>query len=279
MKLLQSALGVAAIAIFSGGLGAEHLPSTAPAGFSPAQRQVADEIISIFENDTPELQYAYIQNLHDGRGYTAGRGGFTSATGDMLSVLQAYGRAVPGSSLSKYIPLLSSKQTKGDDDVSDLAGLPTEWSAAAQDPLFRKAQDAVVDEQVFDPALKHWREEGCRSPAGLLILYDTVMEHGDGNDADSARAILEKAKEMAGGNPASGVKESEFLHTVLSVRRSDLIHPADAESMSVWAASVSRCDALEQLLDSHNMDLATPLELTVFNETWRITPDGGHRVD
>ena len=52
--------------------------------FTQEQRIIADQIMSVFENDTPAIQYGYAENLHDGRGVTAGRAGFTSATGDML---------------------------------------------------------------------------------------------------------------------------------------------------------------------------------------------------
>src|SRR5579862_8416717 len=48
-----------------------------------AQRRRADQIISVFENDTIELQYGYTEELDDGRGLTAGRAGFTTATGDL----------------------------------------------------------------------------------------------------------------------------------------------------------------------------------------------------
>ena len=46
------------------------------------QKRRAEELTSIFENDTIELQYAYTEDLHDGRGITSGRVGFTTRDGD-----------------------------------------------------------------------------------------------------------------------------------------------------------------------------------------------------
>src|SRR5262245_25810326 len=46
--------------------------ASVPGGLDRAQKRRADRLISIFENSTPVIQYAYIENIRDGRGYTAG---------------------------------------------------------------------------------------------------------------------------------------------------------------------------------------------------------------
>ena len=48
----------------------------------------------------------YIEDIHDGRGYTGGIIGFTSATGDMLDVVRIYARALPGNPLAPFLPAL-----------------------------------------------------------------------------------------------------------------------------------------------------------------------------
>ena len=58
--------------------------ATPSSGLNPEQRHRADALISIFENGTPKIQYGYAENIRDGRGITAGRAGFTTATGDAL---------------------------------------------------------------------------------------------------------------------------------------------------------------------------------------------------
>ncbi len=58
--------------------------------FNQQQRLIADQFVSIFENGTSEIQYGSAEDIGDGRGITAGRAGFTSATGDMLIVIEKY---------------------------------------------------------------------------------------------------------------------------------------------------------------------------------------------
>lgn len=57
-------------------------PAAAQSAESAAPRGIIEQLTSIFENDTPELQYTYCQNIHDRRGYTFGFAGFTSGTFD-----------------------------------------------------------------------------------------------------------------------------------------------------------------------------------------------------
>src|SRR5262245_33374802 len=49
-------------------------------GLDADQRRRVDQLISAFENSTTEIQYDYAENIDDGRGVTAGRAGFTTAT-------------------------------------------------------------------------------------------------------------------------------------------------------------------------------------------------------
>src|SRR5687767_7600966 len=55
----------------------------------------AAQITSTFENATVKLQYDYAENIGDGRGITAGRAGFTSATGDLLLLVRRYTEMKP----------------------------------------------------------------------------------------------------------------------------------------------------------------------------------------
>ena len=74
--------------------------------FSQEQRNIADQIISVFENNTPVIQYVYSEHLHDGRGITAGHTCFTSAAGDRLEVIKRYTVTVPDNPLAVYLPRL-----------------------------------------------------------------------------------------------------------------------------------------------------------------------------
>lgn len=110
------------------------------------QKHRCEEYTSIFENDTTELQYSYCENIHDGRGYTAGRAGFCTGTGDAVEVIRKYSAIKPDNLLKKYIKELEILSKHESGDTSKLHGYCTAWKEAAKDPEFRKCQDEVSDE-------------------------------------------------------------------------------------------------------------------------------------
>ena len=64
------------------------------------------ELVSSAENSSLDwkAQYTYIEDIGDGRGYTAGIIGFCSGTGDMLELVEEYTERKPGNVLAKYLP-------------------------------------------------------------------------------------------------------------------------------------------------------------------------------
>src|SRR4051794_21648611 len=84
-------------------------PTSQPDGLDdPAKKEIAMEIVSSNENSSLDwrAQYKYIEDIHDGRGYTAGIIGFCSGTGDMLEVVRAYVKARPHAALRRFLPAL-----------------------------------------------------------------------------------------------------------------------------------------------------------------------------
>ncbi|MGE3802961.1 MAG: chitosanase, partial [Candidatus Kapaibacterium sp.] len=114
--------------------------------FTSEQRRVADQIVSLFENDTTAIQYGYAENINDGRGITAGRAGFTTATGDLLLVVERYTNVVPANGLAQYLPRLRELADAESGSTSGLEGLEVAWKKGAEDSIFRLIQDSVVDE-------------------------------------------------------------------------------------------------------------------------------------
>src|SRR4029453_17059895 len=94
-----------------------------------------------------------IEDIHDGRGYTAGIIGFCSGTGDMLQVLRAFTRARPDNRRRRFIPAL-----RGATGSASHKGLGTRfvaaWRRAAKQRAMRRAQDAERDKVYFRPAVK-----------------------------------------------------------------------------------------------------------------------------
>lgn len=230
-------------------------------GLSAAQKLRAEQITSVFENDTIELQYAYVEALDDGRGYTAGRAGFTSGTGDMLEVVQRYTEIVPDNLLAPFLPRLEELAAAESGEITGLEGLPEAWMTAAEDPQFLEVQDAVVDEEYYDPAVVRWQDSGLATALSLAALYDAIIQHGEGEDPDGLPAMMDRASEAAGGDPASGVDEAEWLGAFIVVRHDTLLNAFDPDTREEWAEGADRTEVFQQLLDDENFDLHGPIEI------------------
>ncbi len=83
----RSRAAVTAALVLAVGAGAQTSAGAAATGLAiPAKKEIAMRLVSSAENSSLDwrAQYRYIEDIHDGRGYTAGIIGFCSGTGDML---------------------------------------------------------------------------------------------------------------------------------------------------------------------------------------------------
>ncbi|ORY06450.1 glycoside hydrolase, partial [Basidiobolus meristosporus CBS 931.73] len=137
----------------------------------------AEIITNVFENGDEVYGYAACERLNDGRGFTCGRIGFTSGTGDALIVLQKYEEIAPRSVLSRYIPTLERIDTLAQcdsrrDNTSELVDFDRAWiRTSCHDARFNRIQDRINDDMYFTPALKFARKMGIRSNLGMAIFY------------------------------------------------------------------------------------------------------------
>jgi chitosanase len=231
------------------------------AGLSHAQRVRVDKLISQFENSTSVIQYCYVEALDDGRGYTAGRAGFTSATGDLLEVAARYTRVAPDNPLADLLPRLRELARDGDGSIDGLESLPGAWKQACRDARFRRIQDAVVDREYYNPAVRAWRKLGLRRALSLAAIYDAEIQHGGGPDHDGVPAMLRRATAAAGGTPRRGVSEKHFLRAFIRVRRATLAHAHDPSTRAAWAQTVERADVWLQLLRTGQWAMASPIRV------------------
>lgn len=240
--------------------GAEASPARV-GGLTRGQRRRSDKLISQFENSTSKIQYCYIEGLGDGRGYTAGRAGFTSATGDLLEVAERYMKIAGENALSPLLSKLRELAAHEGGSIDGLERLPSAWRTTCRDPRQRRVQDAVVDENYYLPAWRHWRNLGLRTALSLAAIYDADIQHGDGEDADGVPAMLRRAKKKARGTPRGGVSEVRFLRAFLRVRRATLAHAHDPSTRAAWAHSVGRVDAFRYLVRTKQWRLASPIRV------------------
>lgn len=270
---LCSSLALAAVLAGCGGDSVERCtsPGTGVAlTLNAQQRVIADQVVSVFENDTPVLQYGYAENIHDGRGITAGRAGFTSATGDLLAVVERYSLRVPGNGLAVYLPRLRQLAPQASDSTDGLEGLEAAWQVAAADTAFRRVQDEIVDQEYYLPAVEHAANLGLACPLGLLALYDTSIQHGDGDDPDGLPAIIATATREAGGTPGSGVDDQAWIRAFLAARRAVLLNPSDPSTKDAWAESVGRVDALLAIVNAANFALTPPIVINPYGTSYSL---------
>ncbi len=135
----------------------------------PVKKNIAAQLVSSAENSSLNwrAQYKYIEDIGDGRGYTAGIIGFCSGTGDMLDLVRYYTRLAPGNVLAPYDAALAAiKQSGGGDSHIGLdPGFTAAWVAAAGDVRFQQAQDHERDRVYLLPAVALAKQDGASRPA------------------------------------------------------------------------------------------------------------------
>ncbi|GAA2648652.1 chitosanase CsnA [Streptomyces spororaveus] len=229
----------------------------------PAKKEIAMKIVSSAENSSLDwkAQYKYIEDIDDGRGYTAGIIGFCSGTGDMLDLVEYYTQIKPGNVLAKYLPAL--RRVDGSDSHAGLdPNFTKDWAKAAQDADFRKAQDRERDRVYFNPSVNQGKADGI-GVLGQFIYYDAIVMHGDGGDSTSFRNIRKRALTKA-KPPSQGGNETTYLNAFLDAR--------------VWAmkqeeahSDTSRVDTAQRVfLKKGNLNLNTPLDWKVYGDPFHI---------
>ncbi|MFB7976813.1 chitosanase [Streptomyces vinaceus] len=270
--VIGALLGSALIAVPVTAHATTAVPTAAPAAAAaakavglddPAKKDIAMQIVSSAENSSLDwkAQYKYIEDIDDGRGYTAGIIGFCSGTGDMLDLVEYYTDVKPGNVLAKYLPAL--RKVDGSDSHQGLdPNFTKDWAKAAQDSEFKKAQDHERDRVYFNPAVNQGKSDGVGA-LGQFIYYDAIVMHGDGGDSTSFRNIRKRALSKA-KPPAQGGNETTWLNTFLDAR--------------VWAmkqeeahSDTSRVDTAQRVfLKKGNLNLNTPLDWKVYGDPFHI---------
>ncbi len=234
-------------------------------GLSPVKKKIAEQIISLFENDTITPQYDYIENIGDGRGFTAGIAGFTSAYGEIYEVVRNYSTIAPTSSITKYLNNLR-KLEKGELQTQDLEDFIGEWQKASYDRAFRSIQDTLRDTRFYNPAMSTAKNLGIKHNITKAFMYDTIIQHGNSpKDPDGLPMMIEAINKKLGGSPAKGVDEVVWLKELIRTRRSILEFPSNADTREAWSYSVDRCDFFDELLEQRNLDLVTPIHINTVN--------------
>ncbi|MFI6938977.1 chitosanase [Streptomyces sp. NPDC050418] len=235
----------------------------APSGLDdPVKKEIAMRLISSAENASLQWteQYDYIEDIGDGRGYTAGLVGFCTGTHDLLVLVEHYTRQVPGNPLAPYLPAL--RAVDGTDSHEGLdPGFTDAWRKAARTPEFQAAQRHERDRIYFDPSVARAKKDGLQE-LGQFIYFDAFVMHGrSGFDTIRAEARA-NAKP-----PAEGGDETAYLHAFLDARVREMrTEPAHENT--------TRVDTAQRVfLDDGNLRLDTPLEWHVYGDPYEVPED------
>lgn len=238
------------------------LPGTAAAAgdlADPGTKEIAMQIVSSAENSSLDwrAQYRYIEDIGDGRGYTAGIIGFCSGTGDMLAVVRDYRRARPGNRLARFIPAL--RRVNGTDSHHGLGRrFVRAWRRAARDKRFQRAQNRERDTGYFDPAVALAKGDGLGA-LGQFAYYDAAVVHGYAG----LEGIRERALARA-TTPAVDGDETVYLDAFLDERVVEMHKEAAHEN-------VDRVElAQRRFLREGNLGLAPPLRWEMYGDPYEI---------
>ncbi|MFI7245996.1 chitosanase [Streptomyces qinglanensis] len=248
--------------------GARFLPAASAdvpgAGLDdPARKEVAMQLVSSAENSSLDwqAQYGYIEDIGDGRGYTAGIIGFCSGTGDLLDLVELYTERAPDNALAPYLPALRAVAGSDSHDGLD-PRFPGDWRTAARDRVFRQAQDDERDRGYFAPAVARGKADGLRA-LGQFAYYDAYVMHGGGSGGTGFGGIRERALART-RPPAAGGDETAYLHAFLDAR-------VRAMKQEEAHSDTSRVETAQRVfLRRGNLDLDPPLDWKVYGDSYRI---------
>ena len=227
---------------------------------SPEKKEIAMQLVSSAENSSLDwrAQFRYIEDIGDGRGYTAGIIGFCSGTGDMIEVVRAFTRTTPQNPLARFLPAL--RRVNGTDSHAGL-GKPfvRAWHRAARNPAFRAAQEMERDDVYFNPSVELAKADGLNA-LGQFAYYDAAVVHG----FEGMKGIRRRALELA-RTPADGGDEVDYLGAFLDERVLEMKKEAAHED-------VSRIEmAQRRFLREGNLGLVPPLHWSVYGDEYEIT--------
>jgi chitosanase len=225
----------------------------------PLKKDVAMRLVSAAENSSLDWrsQFAYVEDIGDGRGYTAGIVGFCSGTGDLLELVEAYAAAQPSNVLARYLPALRSANGTASHEGLD-PDFPADWRTAAADPVFQLAQETERDRVYFTPAVRDGKADGVRA-LGQFAYYDAAVMHGyEGMLTIRDRALRRVLPPIAGGDECAWL--GAFLDERVAEMKTEQAH-----------SDTSRVDTAQRVfLADGNVDLNPPLAFTVYGEVFRI---------
>ena len=221
---------------------------------TPNQKHAIDCILSVFETGKipTAASYSTCTILKDGAGISYGKHQATDKAGSLDKIVKKY-IAEGGTHATKLQPYVTQLEANETAKVNPSA--PPDWAKtlvgllkeAGADPKMQAAQDAIFDENYWNPAVTHAKQIGLKTALGHAVIYDTCIHSGPGRVATHRAAFPQKS-------PANGGDEKEWVKAYVAARRAWLL----GNSSPLVQKCVYRMEAFEKLMAEGNWDLVTP---------------------
>jgi len=209
------------------------------------QKKAAQAIVNIFETSHPLGDYGLVTLLPGDSGHlTYGRSQTTLASGNLYLLIKAYCEAEDAgfaAMLSGYLERLADRDLTLDNDMEFRRLLRD----AGEDPVMYDVQDQFFDRVYWDPSVASATAIGLGTALGTGVVYDSRV-HG------SWGRIRNRTNERYGS--VSDVGEETWITNYVQERRDWLAN----HSNELLHRTVYRMDALRQLIDAGNWELALP---------------------
>jgi len=222
---------------------------------TPQQKHVIDCILSIFETGKipTSASYSTCTILADGAGISYGKHQATDRAGSLDKIVKQY-IAEGGTHAAKLQPYVEKLAQNGTANTTmatapqwakDLVNLLKE---AGQDPKMQSAQDAVFDENYWNPAVNIAAQVGLKTALSHAVVYDTCIHSGPGGVTTIRNKFPQKS-------PANGGDEKEWVKAYVAARKGWLL----GNSNPLVQRTIYRMETFEKLMAEGNWDLHTPL--------------------
>ena len=230
----------------------------------PHKKEIAMELVSSAENSSLDwkAQYTYIEDIGDGRGYTARH--HRLLLRHRRHARPGRGATPPPSPATRWRSTCRrcGRSTAATRTPASAPPSSPPGQAAATDAVFQSAQNDERDRVYFNPAVNQAKADGLRA-LGQFIYYDAIVMHGPGDDPVSFGGIRKAAMKKA-KTPAQGGNETTYLNAFLDARKA---------AMKTEAAhdDTSRVDTEQRVfLNAGNLDLTPPLTWKTYGDTYTI---------
>jgi chitosanase len=235
-------------------------------GLDGTQKQKSEWMTSIGETGGVKIAYADSYNLHDNRGYTNGRAGFCTGTGDAIIVVECYNLASPN---NPFVPMMPAFVTINDAFAESGGKVPqasttgldnwvSAWKSSAADPVFRACQDYAQDAIYYGVGANHATLKGFTTALVKSSFYDAEIEQGEADPRFGVAAyLIPKADQMTGGlsNPPTLEEEAKWEANFLQARYV-IMKSTQWPETRVWNGNTGRVVTFQNMLKAMNYDMS-----------------------